>query len=156
VSRTQARGWRIQVLHGPNLNLLGSREPEVYGGETLASIETRLGALAAELGVEVSFLQSNHEGVLVDAVQAARGRHQGLLVNLGAYTHTSVAVRDALAAAGLPFVEVHLSNVHGREPFRHRSLVAPLAAGVVLGFGAESYLLGLRGLAGVLAARAGA
>ena len=151
-----ARRASILVLNGPNLNLLGSRETQVYGGETLASVEARLEALAAQLGVELTFLQSNHEGVLVDAVQAARARHDGLLVNLGGYTHTSVALRDALAALGVPFVEVHLSNIHAREPFRHHSLPAPLAAGLVLGFGAESYLLGLRGLAGILAAREGA
>ncbi len=143
----------ILVLNGPNLNLLGARETAVYGDETLASIEVRLRALAVDLDVTLTFLQSNHEGALVDAVQAARGRHDGLLVNLGAYTHTSVALRDALAAVGIPFVEVHLSNIHAREPFRRRSLLAPLAAGVVLGFGAASYLLGLRGLAGILAVR---
>ncbi|MBN1336330.1 MAG: type II 3-dehydroquinate dehydratase [Deltaproteobacteria bacterium] len=142
----------VLVLHGPNLNLLGLREKAVYGEETLASIEVRLSELAQNLNLDLTFLQSNHEGALVDAVQSAPGRHQGLLVNAGAYTHTSVALRDALAAAGLPFVEVHLSNPFVREAFRHRSLLAPLAAGVVLGFGAASYLLGLRGLADLLAA----
>ncbi len=138
---------RVLVVHGPNLNLLGTREPGVYGAETLASIEERLRALAAELGVSLEFFQSNHEGALVDRIQAARGRADGILINPAAYTHTSVAIRDALLAVGLPFVEVHLSNVHAREPFRHRSLLSDRALGVVMGFGAESYLLGLRGLA---------
>jgi 3-dehydroquinate dehydratase II len=136
----------VLVLHGPNLNLLGTREPETYGRDTLADIDRALQQLGVELGVGVECHQSNHEGELVELVQAAAGRHQGLLVNLAAYTHTSVAIRDALAAVALPFVEVHLSNVHARESFRHHSMVASLAAGVVQGFGVDSYLLGLRGL----------
>lgn len=142
---------RVLVVHGPNLNLLGSREPGVYGAETLGAIEERLRALAAEIGVELEFFQSNHEGALVDRIQAARGRADGILINPAAYTHTSVAIRDALLAVGLPFVEVHLSNVHAREPFRHRSLLSDRAVGVVLGFGPDSYLLGLRGLVAHLA-----
>ncbi|GAB6062613.1 type II 3-dehydroquinate dehydratase [Deferrisoma palaeochoriense] len=137
---------RVLVVHGPNLNLLGEREPGVYGAGTLEAVNARLGTLAAELGVELEFFQSNHEGALVDRIQEARGRAAGILINPAAYTHTSVAIRDALLAVGLPFVEVHLSNVHAREPFRHRSLLADRAVGVVMGFGAESYLMGLRGL----------
>ncbi len=138
---------RIGVLHGPNLNLLGQREPEVYGRETLAEIDARLRRLAAELGVALEIFQANGEGELVDRIQESAGRVQGFLINAGAYTHTSVALLDALVGVGRPFVEVHLSNIHGREEFRRRSLLAPRAAGIVMGFGAASYLLGLRGLA---------
>ncbi len=136
----------VLVLHGPNLNLLGTREPDKYGQDTLEDIDRALVALGEELGVQVECHQSNHEGELVELVQRAAGRHRGLVVNLAAYTHTSIAIRDALAAVGLPFVEVHLTNVHAREGFRHRSMVASIASGVVQGFGGESYLLGLRGL----------
>jgi 3-dehydroquinate dehydratase-2 len=137
---------RLQVLHGPNLNLLGTREPEVYGTVTLSEIDAGIRELAAELGVEVSILQSNHEGVLIDAVQEAAGDVAGFVVNAGGYTHTSVALRDALVASGRPFVEVHVSNVHGREPFRRESLLSGAALGTVNGFGGDSYLLGVRGL----------
>jgi 3-dehydroquinate dehydratase-2 len=137
---------KIQVLHGPNLNLLGTREPETYGSETLAEIEERLRGLARELGAEVEFFQSNSEGALVDAVQECRGRFDGMVINPAAYTHTSVALRDALLAVGIPFVEVHLSNVHAREPFRRCSLLADIAVGTVAGFGPTSYALGLHGL----------
>lgn len=137
---------KILVLNGPNLNLLGSREPGVYGGDTLAMVECSLRAMAEPAGVELLFIQSNHEGVLVDAIQAAMGVQDAILLNLGAYTHSSIAIRDALAAVRLPFVEVHVSNVHAREEFRHHSLVAPLSSGVVVGFGAFGYSLGLRGL----------
>ena len=136
----------VLVLHGPNLNLLGTREPETYGRDTLADIDRKIEALAVDLGLSVHCRQSNREGELVDLIQQAAGNYHGLVVNLAAYTHTSVAIRDALAAVGLPFVEVHLSNVHARESFRHHSMVAAMAAGVVQGFGADSYLLGLRGL----------
>lgn len=146
---------RVLVLHGPNLNLLGLREPGVYGSETLAGIEERLRAVGRELGVELEFFQSNAEGALVDAIQAARSRFDGIVINPAAYTHTSVALRDALLAVGLPFVEVHLSNVHAREEFRRRSLLADVAAGGVWGFGPESYVLGLRGLASRLSPGAG-
>ncbi len=150
---------KIAVLHGPNLNLLGQREPEVYGRETLAEIDERLRTLAGELGVELEIEQANAEGALIDRIQAEAGRVDGFLINAGAYTHTSVALLDALVGVGRPFVEVHLSNIHAREEFRRRSLLAPRAAGVVMGFGADSYLLGLRGLVTLLrgrAARAGA
>ncbi|MBI5017427.1 MAG: type II 3-dehydroquinate dehydratase [Deltaproteobacteria bacterium] len=146
---------RILVLHGPNLNLLGTREPGTYGAETLAAIQGSLRELAGELGVEVEFFQSNSEGALVDAVQAAYGRFDGIVANPAAYTHTSIALRDALLAVAVPFVEVHLSNVHAREPFRHRSLLADAALGTVAGFGADSYRLGLRGLVAALALERG-
>ncbi len=137
---------RILILHGPNLQALGTREPEVYGHVTLDEVTSRLSALARELGCEVESLQSAHEGVLIDALYQARGRCDGVLFNPGGLTHTSVALRDAIAGAGLPTVEVHLSNPHAREPFRHGSLTAGASLGVVAGFGADSYLLALRGL----------
>lgn len=137
----------VLVLHGPNLNLLGTREPEIYGRDTLADIDARLDRLADSLGVQVETFQSNGEGALIDRVQAARGSAAAIVINAGGYTHTSVALRDALAATGLPIVEVHLSNLHKRESFRHRSLIADIAVGQVLGFGALSYELGLRAAA---------
>lgn len=137
---------RIGVLHGPNLNLLGQREPDVYGPDTLAEVDHALEALARELSVETRSFQSNVEGVLVDHIQALAPEVHGFLINAGAYTHTSVALRDALIGVGRPFVEVHLSNVHAREPFRHRSYLADRAVGVVAGFGRTSYLLALQGL----------
>lgn len=136
----------ILVLHGPNLNLLGKREPGVYGVETLEDINQSLEADARSLQVQLATYQSNHEGALVDAIHAALGTHQGILINPGAYTHTSVAIRDAIAAVALPTVEVHLSNVYRRESFRHHSYIAPVAIGQISGFGSESYRLGLRGL----------
>ena len=141
---------RILVLHGPNLNLLGTREVDVYGLATLASIDDSLRQLAGELAVEVECHQSNHEGELLDRLHGARETHAGLLFNFGAYTHTSIALADALRAVGLPAVEVHLSNVHAREPFRADSYTAAAAVGVVTGFGAQSYTLGLRALIGYL------
>lgn len=142
---------RILVLHGPNLNALGTREPGTYGHDSLDDITRRLERLAAELGVEVESQQSNHEGVLIDALYNARGRTHGILLNPGGLTHSSVALRDAVVAAGIPVVEVHLSNPNAREEFRHRSLISGAALGVVQGFGADSYLLGLRALAARLA-----
>ena len=146
----------ILVLHGPNLNLLGTREPETYGSDTLADVDRALVGLGVELGVEVVSFQSNHEGALIDRVQAARGEAAGIVVNPGGYTHTSVALRDALLAVELPFVEVHLSNVHAREPFRRRSFFSDAAVGVVTGFGAEGYALALRGLCAHVRRRAAA
>jgi 3-dehydroquinate dehydratase-2 len=137
---------KIAVIHGPNLNLLGQREPEVYGRATLAEIDERLVELGAELGAEVACWQANGEGELIDRVQAEASGADGFLVNAGAYTHTSIALLDALVGVGRPFVEVHLSNLNARESFRRQSLLAPRASGVVMGFGADSYLLGLRGL----------
>jgi 3-dehydroquinate dehydratase-2 len=142
---------RIVVLHGPNLNLLGEREPEVYGRTTLAEIDQQLASLAAELGVEVECFQSNHEGALIDRVQAARGKAAAIVINPGGFTHTSVALRDALAASDVPVIEVHLSNVHRREAFRQHSFIAGIAIGQVLGFGADSYRLGLRAAARLVA-----
>lgn len=136
----------ILVLHGPNLNLLGKREPHIYGSTTLEQVDQMLAEEAARLEAAVSCRQSNHEGVLVDAIHAAWGKHQGILINAGAYTHTSIALRDALAGVKIPTVEVHLSNIYQREDFRHNSYIAPIAIGQISGFGVESYRLGLQGI----------
>jgi 3-dehydroquinate dehydratase-2 len=136
----------VLVLHGPNLNLLGKREPEIYGSVTLDAINRLLAEEAQKLQAKTSPLQSNHEGVLVDAIQAAHGEHQGILINAGAYTHTSVAIRDAITAVNIPTVEVHLSNIYQRETFRHHSYIAAVAIGQISGFGANSYRLGLQAL----------
>lgn len=135
--------FSILVLHGPNLNLLGLREPGVYGSETLDNINRLLKQEAEIQGVTISVLQSNHEGVLVDAIHSSRGQHQGILINAGAYTHTSVAIRDAISGVNIPTVEVHLSNIYCREQFRHHSFIAPVAIGQISGFGSYSYILGL-------------
>jgi 3-dehydroquinate dehydratase-2 len=137
---------RIAVVHGPNLNLLGRREPDVYGTNTLADIDADLERDAADLDVELETFQSNSEGALVDYVQTAASRVSGFVINAGAFTHTSIALLDALIGVARPFVEVHLTNLHGRERFRQTSLLAPRASGIVMGFGAASYALGLRGL----------
>lgn len=135
----------LLVVHGPNLNLLGTREPEVYGRDTLADIDARLSAHAAAAGVALASFQSNHEGALIDRIHAARlDGTRFILINPGAYTHTSIALRDALAGVALPFIEVHLSNVHRREPFRHHSYLSDLAVGVICGLGAHGYELALQ------------
>ena len=147
-----ASATRILVLHGPNLNLLGTREPEVYGHETLQEVDSALQVLARELGVELTATQSNHEGHLIDRIHAAREEGiAGILINPAGLTHTSVALRDALAAVSIPTVEVHLSNIHTRESFRHHSFISPIAVGVVCGFGTASYQIALRGLLAHLA-----
>lgn len=140
----------ILVLHGPNLNLLGTREPQVYGTTTLADIDAALKVEGEKLGLDVRALQSNHEGALIDALHDARTWAAGVLINPGGYTHTSVALRDAISATALPTVEVHLSNTEAREEFRHTSLIAPVCVGTVRGFGWRSYVLGLRGLADIV------
>ena len=146
----------ILILNGPNLNLLGTRQPEVYGRTTLADVRALCEAEAAALDLGMEFAQSNHEGALVDMIHDARTRHAGIILNAGAYTHTSVALMDAISSVALPVVEVHLSNIHAREPFRHKSFIAPVALGQICGFGATGYLLALRALAAHLADTAGA
>lgn len=141
---------RILVIHGPNLNLLGKREPQIYGAETLDDINRRITALALELGVEVAFFQSNHEGELVQKIQDAIGAYQAIVINPGAYTHTSVALRDAISSTGIPTIETHISNIYKREEFRHHSYVSGVAVGQIAGFGPDSYLLALRAAAGLV------
>lgn len=141
---------RILVANGPNLNLLGTREPGLYGAATLADVETLCAEAGQRLGLEIDFMQSNHEGALVDAVQAARGTAQGIVINPAAYTHTSVAIADALRAAELPVVEVHISNVHAREEFRKHSYVSPVAAAVIAGAGLNGYRFAIEHLASLL------
>ena len=142
---------RIAVLNGPNLNLLGSREPAVYGTTTLAEVERRLREVATELGVELSFAQHNGEGELIDAIHRLRGAAAGVIINAGAYSHTSLAIRDALTGVSLPFVELHVTNVYAREAERHHSMLAPAARAVMCGFGPLGYELALRGLTALLA-----
>ncbi len=141
---------RILLIHGPNLNMLGRREVGIYGVETLESINDRCQRLAAELGVELEIRQSNSEGEIIDAIQQAARSAKGLVINPGAYTHYSYAIRDAVAAVDIPAVEVHLSNIHARESFRHESVIAPAAVGQISGFGGDSYLLGLRAIVEML------
>lgn len=137
---------KILILNGPNLNLLGLREPDVYGATTLGDIERKCTALAKELGVDISFRQSNHEGELIDWIQQARDSFKGVIINPAAYSHTSVGLRDALAAVALPVIEVHISNIFAREEFRHHSHVSPVASGVICGLGTTSYTLALRAI----------
>lgn len=141
---------QILVISGPNLNLLGQREVQIYGSETLEMIEKRLYTRAEELGVALSCFQSNHEGAIIDRLHEAKGKVDGVILNAGAYTHYSVAIRDAIAAVRIPCVEVHLSNVHAREEFRHHSMLAPVCVGVICGFGGASYELALDGLVKIL------
>ncbi|QBY00590.1 type II 3-dehydroquinate dehydratase [Rhodophyticola sp. CCM32] len=143
---------KILVLNGPNLNLLGQREPDIYGVSTLADIESMCLDTGRDIGVELGFAQSNHEGALVDAIQGAPGTYDGIVLNAGAYTHSSIAIRDAISATTLPVLELHLSNVHAREGFRHHSMIAPVCIGVIGGFGATGYLLALRAMANHLGA----
>jgi len=144
---------RIAVVNGPNLNLLGTREPAIYGRETLADVEQSLRSVASEIGTELSFTQSNGEGELIDTIHAMRGQVDGVVINAGAYSHTSLAIRDALSAIAVPFVEVHVTNVYAREPERHHSMLAPAAVGVICGLGTYGYELALRGLTRKLAVR---
>ena len=147
------RNMRIKVINGPNLNMIGIREKEVYGRQTYADLVEYVTAEAEKLGAEVEFFQSNHEGDLIDAVQTASEDFDAIIINPAAYTHTSIAIRDAIAGIGLPVIEVHLSNVHAREEFRHRSLLAPVCLGQILGFGADGYRLGIEALVGHLQQR---
>jgi 3-dehydroquinate dehydratase II len=144
---------KILFLNGPNLNLLGTREPEVYGQTTLADIETKVRERATQLKVELDFRQSNLEGELVNWIQEAKGKFQVIVINAAAYTHTSIALRDAISAVGVPTIEIHLSNIHAREEFRHKSLIAPVCRGQICGFGAKSYILALEAAVDVIEAR---
>jgi 3-dehydroquinate dehydratase-2 len=137
----------LLVLNGPNLNLLGTRQPEVYGTDTLKDVENHCRDHAAKLGIDVAFFQSNHEGALIDAIHAAKGTHDGIILNAGAYTHTSIALMDAIASVELPMIELHLSNVHARESYRHTSYIAKVALGVICGFGINGYILSMDALA---------
>jgi 3-dehydroquinate dehydratase-2 len=141
---------KILVIHGPNLNMLGKREPEIYGSKTLADINAELSALGEELGLKVETFQSNHEGAIVDKIQQAMGNCDGIIINPAAYTHTSIAIRDALAMLDVPAVEIHLSNINKREPFRHQSTIADIVSARIAGFGSHGYLLALEGLAGMI------
>lgn len=145
--------WNVLLLNGPNLNLLGEREPNIYGSETLEIIVQRACEYAQSLGIELRHVQSNHEGALIDALHEAREWADGVIVNAGAYTHTSIALRDAISAVQLPVIEVHLSNIYAREPFRHISLIAPVCIGSISGFGVESYLLAIHAMSLILTKR---
>ncbi|MFC7050767.1 type II 3-dehydroquinate dehydratase [Emcibacter nanhaiensis] len=147
---TKSTSGNILILNGPNLNMLGTREPEIYGTETLSDIEEKCKIHAGELGMTVTFRQSNTEGEIVNWIQEARGTAQAIIINAGAYTHTSVALMDALLAVGLPVIEVHLSNIFKREEFRHHSYISPASVGVICGFGSRGYLLALDALADIL------
>jgi|TARA_R110002012_G_scaffold319512_1_gene540451 3-dehydroquinate dehydratase-2 len=136
----------VLILNGPNLNLLGTRQPEVYGKTTLADVEALCASEATRLGLDMQFAQSNHEGMMIDLIHQARGQHDGIVLNAGAYTHTSIALMDAISSVELPVVEVHLSNIHARETYRHTSYIAPVALGQICGFGAHGYVLALQAL----------
>jgi 3-dehydroquinate dehydratase-2 len=136
----------ILILNGPNLNLLGTRQPEVYGATTLADVEAMCAERATALGIEIECRQSNHEGTLVDWIHEAKGRHQGIVINAGAYTHTSIALHDAIASVELPVAEIHISNIHKREEFRHHSYISKVSVGMICGFGPYGYLMGLDAL----------
>lgn len=136
----------VLILNGPNLNLLGTRQPEVYGKTTLADVEALCASEAARLGLDMQFAQSNQEGMMIDLIHQARGQHDGIVLNAGAYTHTSIALMDAISSVELPVVEVHLSNIHARETYRHTSYIAPVALGQICGFGAHGYVLALQAL----------
>jgi len=136
----------ILILNGPNLNLLGTRQPKVYGHTTLADVEAMCAEKAKKLGIEIDFRQSNHEGTLVDWIHGAKGKHDGIVINAGAYTHTSIALMDAIASVELPVAEVHISNIHQREPFRHLSYISKVAVGMICGFGPYGYLMGIDAL----------
>ena len=142
----------ILVLNGPNLNLLGTRQPEVYGSTTLADVEAMCADKAKALGIEIDFRQSNHEGTLVDWIHEAKGKHDGILINAGAYTHTSIALHDAIASVELPVAEVHISNIHKREEFRHLSYISKVSVGMICGFGTYGYLMGIDALVNHLSA----
>ena len=141
---------KVLVIHGPNLNMLGKREPDIYGHQSLAEIDAQLKEKGEKLGIDVETFQSNHEGALVDKIQQAAGTVHGVVINPAAYTHTSVAIRDALAMLDIPIVEIHLSNIYRREPFRHQSMIADIVAARIAGFGFNSYMLALEGLVGML------
>ena len=142
---------KILILNGPNLNMVGVREPGVYGNETLETICARVAEYAQSLGLEADFLQSNHEGVILDKIHSAKAEYAGVVINAGAWTHYSYALRDAIAAVKpLPFVEVHMSNIHAREEFRHHSVISPVCVGQICGFGADSYLLGVQALSSII------
>jgi 3-dehydroquinate dehydratase-2 len=141
---------KILVVHGPNLNMLGEREPDIYGHQSLDEIDARLQAIGDKLGIDVETFQSNHEGVIVEKIQQAAGTCDGMLINPAAYTHTSIAIRDALALLSIPIVEIHLSNIYKREPFRHKSMIADVVDARIAGFGPDSYVLALEGLAKML------
>lgn len=141
----------IYILNGPNLNLLGQREPGIYGAESLENISDSSTSIGREIGFEIEFRQSNHEGTLVDWIQEANGDSCGVILNAGAYTHTSIALHDAIRAGSVPVIELHLSNIHAREEFRHKSFISPVASGVIFGFGADGYQLAIRAMATLLA-----
>jgi 3-dehydroquinate dehydratase II len=141
---------KIIVIHGPNLNMLGTREPSIYGHETLNDINRSIELEGKNIGVEITAFQSNYEGAIIDEIQKALGVYQGIIINPGAYTHYSIAIRDAIKSVGIPTIEVHLSNIHAREEFRHKSVIAPVTVGQIVGLGSKGYILALHGLKGLI------